>query len=126
MIYYCDGGGWNGEYSRWGIVDQDKNLIMYAKIYGHESVTNNVAEYSAVLNAIMIAKNGDTIISDSQLVIYQLQGKYRCKALHLQPLYEVGIRLLGMKNVKLKWEPRTKNLAGIFLDSVRSKYNLVV
>lgn len=126
MKYYCDGGGWNGEHSRWGIVDQNSRLIMYAKIYGHDSVTNNVAEYSAVLNAIMLAKDGDEVISDSQLVIYQLIGRYKCKALHLKPLYETGVRLLGMKNIKLTWEPREKNLAGIFLDSAKSKYNKVV
>jgi len=126
MKYYCDGGGWNGEHSRWAIVDQNKKLIMYAKIYGHDSVTNNVAEYSAVLNAIMIAKNGDEIISDSQLVIYQLIGKYKCKAEHLQPLHTAGLRLLDLKKIKLTWLPRTKNLAGILLDSVKTKYNLVV
>ena len=126
MKYYCDGGGWNGEYSRWAIVDQNKNIIMYAKIYGHDNVTNNVAEYSAVLNAIMIAKNGDEIISDSQLVIYQLINKYKCKAVHLQPLYTAGLCLLGIKKIKLTWLPRAQNLAGIVLDSAKTKYNLVV
>jgi len=126
MKYYCDGGGWNGEYSRWAIVDQNKNIIMYAKIYGHDNVTNNVAEYSAILNAIMIAKNGDEIISDSQLVIYQLISKYKCKAVHLQPLHTAGLCLLGIKKIKLTWLPRAQNLAGIVLDSAKTKYNLVV
>ena len=126
MKYYCDGGGWNGEHSRWAIVDQNKNIIMYAKIYGHDNVTNNVAEYSAVLNAIMIAKNGDEIISDSQLVIYQLISKYKCKAVHLQPLHTAGLCLLGIKKIKLTWLPRAQNLAGIVLDSAKTKYNLVV
>jgi len=99
---------------------------MYAKIYGHDNVTNNVAEYSAVLNAIMIAKNGDEIISDSQLVIYQLISKYKCKAVHLQPLHTAGLCLLGIKKIKLTWLPRAQNLAGIVLDSTKTKYNLVV
>ncbi len=126
MKYYCDGGGFNGEHSRWGIVDENKSLIMYAKIFGHDSVTNNVAEYSAVINALVIAKDGDIISSDSQVVIYQLTGKYTCKADHLKPLQKIGLHLLSMKNVRLMWEPRNKNLAGKFLDSYVSKYNKVV
>ena len=126
MIYYCDGGGWNGIHSRWGIVDQNKKLIMYAKVYGHDAVTNNVAEYSAVLNALIIAQDGDIVISDSQLVIYQLQGKYKCKASHLKPLYEAGVKILIDKNIKLKWVPREENFAGKLLDSSETKSGKVV
>ena len=126
MIYYADGGGWNGNYSRWGIVNENQELIMYAKIFGHSDVTNNIAEYSAVINALIIARSGDTIISDSQLVIYQLLGKYRCKAHNLRPLYEAGIKILSGKNIQLQWKPRKENLAGKLLDSAYTKNEKVV
>lgn len=126
MTYYTDGGGWNGEHSRWGIVNENKELVMYAKIFGHSDVTNNIAEYSAVINALIIAQNGDTIISDSQLVVFQLLGKYRCKALNLRPLYEAGMKILSDKNIRLQWKPREENLAGKFLDSGITKNQKVV
>jgi len=54
--------------------------------------TNNVAEYSGLLEALSVAREeGATeveIISDSLLLVNQMLGKYRVKHANLIPLYQ--------------------------------------
>jgi ribonuclease HI len=54
--------------------------------------TNNVAEYSGLLDALAVAHDeGATdveIISDSELLVKQMLGQYRVKHPNLVPLYE--------------------------------------
>lgn len=56
------------------------------------TTTNNVAEYSGLLEALAVAKNeGATeveIVSDSELLVKQMLGKYRVKHPNLVPLFE--------------------------------------
>jgi len=56
------------------------------------TTTNNVAEYSGLLEALSAAKaEGATdveIISDSLLLVQQMLGKYRVKHPNLVPLFE--------------------------------------
>ncbi len=61
--------------------------------------TNNVAEYRALLLAIgeasRLAPEGDlTVYSDSELLVRQLNGRYKVKAEHLRPLYLEALRRL--------------------------------
>ena len=60
--------------------------------------TNNVAEYEAVVHGLDAARRlGVRVIelrSDSQLLIRQLQGQYKVRAAHLQPLYQRARRQL--------------------------------
>ncbi len=54
--------------------------------------TNNVAEYTAMINALNFAifKNiaPDVLVSDSELVVSQVNGIYRVKASHLKKLLD--------------------------------------
>jgi ribonuclease HI len=56
------------------------------------TTTNNVAEYSGLLEALAVAQQeGATeveIISDSLLLVQQMLGKYKVKHPNLIPLYE--------------------------------------
>jgi ribonuclease HI len=54
---------------------------------------------------------GSIIIKgDSQLVIYQIKGKYKVKALKIIPLYHKVMSLISnFKDVRLEWIPREKN-----------------
>ncbi len=65
------------------------------KYLGRE--TNNVAEYHALIAALDYATNGKLsrlrILSDSELLVRQMQGRYKVKSADLRPLYE---RALGM------------------------------
>ena len=61
--------------------------------------TNNVAEYRAVLlGAALALELGATeieLINDSELIAYQLSGKYKVKHLDMKPLYAEAIAALG-------------------------------
>jgi ribonuclease HI len=60
--------------------------------------TNNVAEYQALIAGLEAASEHPArrirVRADSQLVIRQLEGRYRVKQAHLRPLYERALALL--------------------------------
>ncbi len=60
--------------------------------------TNNVAEYSALVAALAYARHNGvdrlTVFSDSQLLVRQVNGEYRVRAKHLQPLF---FKVLGLR-----------------------------
>jgi ribonuclease HI len=60
--------------------------------------TNNVAEYRAVIEGLKAARGIGArrvvLRADSQLVIRQLEGRYRVKQAHLRPLFEEARALL--------------------------------
>ena len=76
--------------------------------------TNNVAEYSAaILGLERAAELGATQVelrTDSQLLVHQLSGRYRVKALHLQPLH-ARVKELAARfdRVRLVHVPREMN-----------------
>ena len=61
--------------------------------------TNNVAEYTALIRALDEARglgcSKILLITDSELMARQLNGQYKVKADHLQPLYRRAIYLLS-------------------------------
>jgi probable phosphoglycerate mutase len=61
--------------------------------------TNNVAEYSGLLASLDFAlANGHRrlrVISDSELMVKQLQGRYQVKSPGLRPLYEQAKEKIG-------------------------------
>ncbi len=76
--------------------------------------TNNVAEYQALISALQKAiKLGGTqvvIRADSELMIRQLNGRYKIKSEGLKPLYiEVTQLLAKFEAVSLKHIPRELN-----------------
>ncbi|HET7712020.1 MAG TPA: ribonuclease HI family protein [Thermoanaerobaculia bacterium] len=58
------------------------------------TVTNNVAEYSGLIEALRAARDEGAseveIVSDSELLVKQMLGQYRVKHPNLQPLYETA------------------------------------
>ncbi len=58
--------------------------------------TNNVAEYSGLIAALAAAKHLGiedlAVASDSELLVRQIQGRYRVKAPHLLPYYNDALR----------------------------------
>ena len=58
---------------------------------GIGEATNNVAEYTAAIEGLTLAQELGartvTVRSDSQLLVNQLNGRYRVKTPHLQPLH---------------------------------------
>src|ERR1700684_79383 len=72
-----------------------KIVLELAKNIGRE--TNNVAEYYALLAALDYATSHDVhglrIRSDSELLVRQMQGRYKVKSPDLKPLHERAAKL---------------------------------
>ena len=77
--------------------------------------TNNVAEYKALIAGLRAARRFEPgcvrVRADSELMIRQLQGRYRVKSAHLRPLYEESRALLAeFDDVDLGHIPRDQNV----------------
>ncbi len=77
-------------------------------------MTNNMAEYEALVRALR--KVGEpaglpiNVYTDSQLVAYQVIGKYRIKNEGLKPYLEEALRLMrGFAQVKINYISREGN-----------------
>ena len=78
------------------------------------TATNNQAEYSAVIAALEEAiKMGATRVelkADSELVVEQLNGRYKVKKATLRPLYQKVVRLIGaLEAFTITHIPREQN-----------------
>jgi len=81
------------------VVDDNKIIKKYSEYLGVK--TNNEAEYYAVIRALENTKEKDIeIISDSELVIKQLNGQYKITKDHLRILKEQVNELIKDRNVK--------------------------
>jgi probable phosphoglycerate mutase len=91
---HCDGGArGNPGPAGFGAVVQDGSGNMLAELSDFLGIqTNNVAEYSGLLAVLSYAlAHGHRrlrVVSDSELMVKQIQGKYQVKSPGLRPLYE--------------------------------------
>ena len=98
-----------------GATIKDERGTMLATISQRIGITtNNVAEYNALIAALQKAKKmGGTNIeirADSELMIRQLNGRYKIKSEGLKPLYiEASQLLTKFETVSLKHIPRELN-----------------
>lgn len=120
LTIYTDGGSrGNPGKAAFGYVIYDENKKILAQEGRYIGITtNNVAEYTALLEALKKAKellrsmDVDQIncFADSNLIVQQLSGKFRIKAIHLQPII-TQIRQLETELPKITYQhvPRTQN-----------------
>ncbi|MEW6617196.1 MAG: ribonuclease HI family protein [Patescibacteria group bacterium] len=117
IVIYTDGGArGNPGPAAIGVVFPDLE-----KEYGEQIgiATNNIAEYKAVIFGLKKAKQllkdeyeniEIEVRSDSELLVHQMNGKYRVKNENLKHLYIETQNLLGnFKNVIFVHIPREKN-----------------
>ncbi|MBI2196164.1 ribonuclease HI family protein [Candidatus Daviesbacteria bacterium] len=133
IIVYTDGAsrGNPGEASYGFTISDENRKFLYEEGKFIGIATNNVAEYTAVLEALKYIKRkfaGSNQLSielyaDSKLVVEQLSGRYKMKSPHLKPLFE-QIKILAMElgGVVHTHVPRSRNsaadrLANLALDS---------
>ena len=91
---YCDGAsrGNPGEAGAGAVlIDAFGDIrVQYGEYLGQ--ATNNVAEYQALLLGLTMAQNLGVkkikVFADSELLVRQINGQYRVKAAHLQPLWQ--------------------------------------
>jgi len=112
--------------------DPEGNVILeLAKNIGRE--TNNVAEYYGLLAALdAAAAQGITALrirSDSELLVRQMQGRYRVKSPELKPLHERALKMsrqfsyFAIEHVPREMNRDADGLANVALDqSGAAKY----
>lgn len=133
LIIYTDGAsrGNPGPASYGFTISDDRGKLLHEEGRYIGKTTNNVAEYTAVLEVLKHAKEefGNKVSQvevyvDSKLVAQQLSGKYKIKAKHLKPIIEkIQIISLELGGVTFSYVPRSKNtladkLANLALDSL--------
>jgi len=116
VIIYTDGGSRGNPgpaAAAFILTDTEKNVIE-GKAFFLGDTTNNVAEYTGLLKALSAAKpagaNTIQVFSDSQLMVRQINGRYRVKSEKLKELYVKCTQLLaGFPSWKVTHVPREQN-----------------
>jgi probable phosphoglycerate mutase len=99
LTAHCDGGSrGNPGPSGYGAVIEDAKGRVLVELSEYVGIqTNNFAEYSGLLGVLRWAIEHGTkrlrVISDSELMVKQMQGKYAVKSPILRPLFEEARRL---------------------------------
>ena len=99
----------------WGVVvlDPDGRAVEgFAGAIGR--ATNNVAEYTGLLEALAIAlaREADDVelLADSEVVVKQVRGEYKVKHPDLIPLHAEAVRRIAtLRKFKIGHIPREKN-----------------
>lgn len=97
---YCDGGSrGNPGPAGYGVYIEGPNGPIGELSEYLGKVTNNVAEYSGLLAAVEFAlKNGHRrlrVVADSELMVKQIQGRYKVNSPDLRRLYEEAKRRIA-------------------------------
>jgi ribonuclease HI len=99
VVAHCDGGSrGNPGPAGYGAVIEDADGRTLAKLSEFLGIqTNNFAEYSALLAVLRWAAEHKVprlrVISDSELMVKQMQGKYKVASPVLRPLWEEAKRM---------------------------------
>ena len=115
---HCDGGarGNPGPAGYGALIQDDAGNVLaeLSEFLGHK--TNNVAEYSGLLGCLQWAlDHGYThlrVVSDSELMVKQIQGKYKVNSPDLRPLWEEARRRIAkLDGFQISHALRHKNKA---------------
>lgn len=114
---YTDGGALNnpGPAAIAAVFYDQNGDLIWKKAKSIGRATNNVAEYQALIYALQHAKRYHpkkiTLLSDSQLLVFQLTGRYKIKEPEIKNLFIKSWNLLidHKRNVDFKYIPREKN-----------------
>jgi ribonuclease HI len=133
LIIYIDGAsrGNPGE-AGFGIHITDASGAERAALYGYLGrASNNVAEYQALIHALQWAlRQGArrvSVFSDSELVVRQIEGRYKVKHSDMIPLHQKAVSLLhrfeeaAVRHVRREQNREADRLANRALDERASK-----
>ena len=113
---YVDGSG--GSNSGYGYYVKETGESFYEK---KPNITNNRAEYLAIISALKKFVGTDdeiTIYSDSKNTVSQLNHDYAINNEQLKELAREAWPIIAKySKLKIKWIPRSENLAGKMLGS---------
>lgn len=116
-ILHTDGGCWPNPGGPTGIgfvLTNPDGKVAYEEGRSVPKATNNVAEYQALIEGLKMAQVFEVptlkILSDSQLLVFQMQGKYRVKNPGLRLLHGEATTLArSFRAVVYVWIPREEN-----------------
>jgi ribonuclease HI len=113
---HCDGGArGNPGPSGFGALIQDANGNVLAELSEFLGIrTNNYAEYSGLLASLQYALDHHhprvRVVSDSELMVKQIQGKYKVNSPDLRPLWqEARNRIAKLEGFEISHALRHKN-----------------
>lgn len=116
VTLYFDGSSrpHKGGPAEYGFTIQQTGYSETGQVPDDLGVTNNVAEYYALIQGIRycLRQRYDKIhiIGDSQLVVFQVTGKYKVKAEGLKPLHTLTLGLLAqVQSWSIQWVRREFN-----------------
>jgi ribonuclease HI len=114
-IFVDGSGGSNGGF---GFFVKETGESFYEK---KPEITNNQAEYMAIISALKKFVNSDneiTIYSDSKNTVNQLNHEFAINNEKLRDLARESWIIIGkFSNLSIVWIPRKENLAGKMLGS---------
>jgi ribonuclease HI len=128
IVLYTDGAsrGNPGPAAIGVVVQSASGETIYERGRCLGSHTNNVAEYTAVVEALELALSNKverlTLRSDSELLIRQLKGEYKVRSNGLRPLFERCVRALrlvpsfSLEHVRREYNVRADELGNEALD----------
>lgn len=131
LIANVDGGSrGNPGHAGYGVYIQDSNGNQVAELSQYLGIqTNNFAEYSGLLAALQYAREHNhtalEVISDSELMVRQLNGQYKVKNENLKPLYQEAVRLIRgfewfhVRHVRREFNKDADRLANLAMDRKR-------
>jgi ribonuclease HI len=113
---HCDGGArGNPGPSGYGALIQDDRGMVLAELSEFLGIrTNNYAEYSGLLGCLQYALDHGhrrlRVVSDSELMVKQIQGKYKVNSPDLKPLWqEAKNRIAKLEGFEISHALRHKN-----------------
>jgi len=116
LLAYTDGGSrGNPGPAGYGVVLQELSGKAVGTLSGFlGTTTNNVAEYHALLAALEYAVEKKAarlqVFSDSELMVRQMQGRYKVQSADLQPLYRRALELAAtIGDFSIRHVPREQN-----------------
>ena len=116
MNIYVDGSG--GARSGYGFFVKESGESFFE---GKPGITNNQAEYLAIISALKKNENFDdeiTIFSDSKNTVNQLNHEFAINNEQLRIFAREAWSLMAkFSYLTIKWVPRSENLAGKMLGS---------
>jgi ribonuclease HI len=130
LIAHVDGGSrGNPGPAGYGVFIQDADGKPVAELSEYLGIqTNNFAEYSGLLAALRYARehgNAIEIASDSELMVRQLNGRYKVKNEGLKPLYQQAMLMVRdldwfkVRHVRREFNKDADRLANAAMDRKR-------
>jgi ribonuclease HI len=115
LTIYTDGASRNnpGEAGAGAVIKQEGKLVAaLARYLG--TTTNNVAEYTAAIialeHAVLLGASRVRLFADSELLVRQINGRYKVKNEGLKKLYHTVKELIAKIGcVEVQYIPREQN-----------------